>query len=232
MIEIILGLVIAAVVGGVAVAFTLSWEDTKKAVGGKKVSVLGERGTGKSHLIQFFSKGSIPEKYKPTEGVYIAEGRKFAVRDLEMKIDLEIEKLRDVDGSPDAYDQWKRSADEADIILYLLRVDLLFLHDKATAERIIQDIKQIVLWIKSRSGDKPKLFILGTHCDRDPKYAERNTNKDNVYIDTFRKLPCVRELISEAGGISNVKIVLGSMKSLPDTEFLVFNLFMQIAALS
>ena len=50
------------------------------------------------------------------------------------------------------------------------------------------------------------------------------------YVDKFRKLPIVSELVARGGGAQAAKVILGSMKTIPDTEVLVYQLFMQVAS--
>ena len=46
----------------------------------------------------------------------------------------------------------------------------------------------------------------------------------------FRRLPIVTELVARAGGAQQAKVVLGSMKTVQDTEALVYQVFMQVAS--
>ena len=108
-------------------AAALNWDKIVKVLKGRKIAVLGARleglPTGKTIMIQFLAKGSLPKKYKATnrpEKVKADRGR-FQLREL----DLVIKDMIDVPGSKNRYDAWKRTTKEADIVMYLLRVDFL-----------------------------------------------------------------------------------------------------------
>jgi hypothetical protein len=89
------------------------------------------------------------------------------------------------------------------------------------------DLKHIGDWLNARP-DRPLFFIIGTHCDLDSEFASLTADKSGDYLDKFRKLPIVMELVARGGGAQKAKVVLGSMKTIHDTEALVYQLFMQV----
>lgn len=214
---------LAALGGGVAVA--LNWETIVVALKGKRVAVLGARGVGKTHLVNFLSTGSIPEEYKQTVAPDKASKRRFQLKDL----DLKVKDSLDVPGDTAAYAEWKKQHDEADVVLYLLRADRLIARDSQVENRVKDDLKHIQEWLDARK-ERPHFLIVGTHCDLDPGFADLSPDKVGQYVDDFRKLPTVVELVARGGGAQRTKVVIGTMKTIPDTEALVYQVFMQVAS--
>lgn len=221
-IPIVIAVVAALAAAGTAVA--LNWDKIVIALQGNRLAVLGARGVGKTHLIKFLTTGSIPAEYKQTIRPEKASSRRFQLRDLNLKV----KDTRDLSGSDDAYAEWKNLHNEADIVLYLLRVDKVMSGDTQTEARVRKDMKHIGAWLKERT-QRPHFFIIGTHCDlTDPDLTKLPEDKVGEYVDRVRRLPIIKEAVLRGGGAQNTKVVLGSMKSLPETEALVYRLFMEV----
>lgn len=213
-------IVVAALAGGVA----LNWDRILVFLKGKRLAVLGERGVGKTHLVEFLSKGSIPSEYKQSSAEKTA-ARRFQLRDL----DLKIKDSMDVGGGQSFYAEWKELTTNADVVLYLLRADRLFARDAEVEERVRADLRHIGEWLSARKT-KPSVFIFGTHCDLDERFATLTPDRVGDYRDSFSRLPVVSEILMRAGGTGGAKIVLGSMKTVEQTERLVYELFRQVAS--
>lgn len=213
--------VVSALVGGATLA--AYWDDIIIAFKGKKLAILGARGVGKTHLSKFLSYGSIPEAYKQTVAPEKAASHRFQLKDL----DLKIKESLDLSGDKAAYAEWKELADQSDVIFYLVRADRLIDGDEDVEERARDDLRQIGRWLEARSA-RPLFFIVGTHCDLDREFAMLTDDTMGGYMDKFRKLSIVGELVARGGGGQLVKVVLGSMKTLHDTEALVYQIFMQV----
>ena len=222
---IVVVLAIAAVVGTVA---ALNWDEILIALKGKKLAVLGARTTGKTHLIKFLTDGSIPEEYRQTSESESTEGRRFKLKDLE----LTIKKSKDVPG-PRNFD-WEKivtgteKENGADIVLYLLRVDWIMKGDKRHEARVKKDIGQIKRWLNASPKEFP-LFIIGTGCDlTDKDLTALPEDQIGEYMDEISCMPFFRDIVLRGGGEKKVKLILGSLKSKPTTEVLVYALFNQI----
>jgi hypothetical protein len=214
---------VASLLVGTAVA--ISWDKVVKALKGKQIAVLGARGVGKTHLIQFLTLGSIPEEYKQTVAPEKTPSRRFQLRDLDLKVSESL----DVSGDKAAYNLWKELHQKADVVFYLLRADRLIAGDAIVEARVREDLKHIHSWRKEATSP-PRLFIIGTHCDLDPKFAGQSAPDFGNYVDKFQNLDTVMELVAQGGGTQQVKIVLGSMKSVETTEALVYQTFMQVVS--
>lgn len=213
----------------VAAAFTggaLFWDDIVVAWKGKRLAVLGARGVGKTHLVSFLATGSIPEEYKQTVAPEKASSRRFQLKDL----DIKVKESLDVSGDKAAYAEWKELHDQADVVFYLLRADRLFAGDGDVEARVRNDLRHIGDWLEARQEKRPRFFIIGTHCDHDPKFVCLSADKIGDYVDKFRRLPIVSEIVARGGGAQQAKVVLGSMKTEEDTEALVYLIFKQVAS--
>lgn len=218
-----IGFGVVSLLAGSAIA--LKWDSILVALKGKKVAVLGARGVGKTHLVKFLTTGSIPAEYKQTVAPEKSSARRFQLKEL----DLKIKDTLDVSGDKAAYGEWKELHDEADMVFYLLRADRLIEGDPDTEARVSDDLRHIGSWLEGRKA-RPRFFIIGTHCDFDTEFLSLSPDKVGDYADKFCKLPIVTELVARAGGSQQAKVVLGSLKSVRDSEALVYQVFMQVAA--
>ncbi len=107
---------------------------------------------------------------------------------------MNIPPLKQLPGFSEGYSVWKEAVSEADIVLYLLRVDQLMASHKPTENRVQKDIRQIKKWLdKLEEEDKRKkypLFIIGTHCDlTDPDFTTLPKDQTGSYVDKVRYMP-------------------------------------------
>jgi hypothetical protein len=214
---------LSLLIGGGATVIALNWDKIVLALKGKKIAVLGARGVGKTHLIRFLSTGSIPAAYKQTVAPEKASARRFQLCEL----DLKLKKTLDLSGDKAAYAEWKELHDSSDVVLYLLRADRLMVADAEVEARVRADLRHIGGWLEA-SSKRPRFFIVGTHCDLDSEFSGIPPDREGDYVDKFQRLPVMTELVARGGGAHLVKVVLGSMKKLEDTEVLVYRLFNQV----
>jgi hypothetical protein len=218
-----IGIGVVSLLVGTTIA--VKWDDIVVALKGKRLAVLGARGVGKTHLVKFLTTGSIPAEYKQTVAPEKASARRFQLNDL----DLKVKDSLDVSGDKAAYAEWKELHDQADVVFYLLRADRLIAGDSDVESRVRDDMRHIGGWLEARTS-RPRFFIIGTHCDFDAEFQATSPEKLGDYVDKFRRLPIVAELVARAGGAHQAKVVLGSMKTVQDTEALVYQVFMQVTS--
>jgi len=212
-----------AVVSALAgTTIAIKWDNIVIALKGKRLAILGARAVGKTHLFKFLTTGSIPTEYSQHMARKTTAHR-FQLKDL----DLKIRESLDLPGAEDAYPDWKKVFNEADFVFYLLRADRLLAGDSGVEQRVRADLRHIGEWLNNRIP-QPPLFIIGTFCDLDPEFKDLSPDKRGDYVDKFRRLPIVFELMAHAGGTWQNKVILGSMKSLLDTEALVYEIFNQV----
>lgn len=205
---------------GGAAALALLDEKVK----GKKFAVLGERGTGKTALINFLTKGTFSKEYAQTLMPEKTDSNHIELKDLELKI----EESKDIPGAEHFYGDWEDITKNADVVLYLLRVDELMAENKSTEERVKQDMRQIGNWLKETPKEFP-LFIIGTHCDLTvPDFTKLPKNKKGDYEDKMRGMSVFRDIELLGGGNKKVRVVFGSLKSKDATEDLVYKVIYQV----
>ena len=180
-------------------------------------------------MIDFLTTGSIPKKYKADQYAREVPGRRFQLR----KLKLNIPSLKHLPGFKEQYAIWKEVVTEADIVLYLLRVDQLMAGHKPTEDRVQKDIRQVKKWLDEleEEGNPKKypLFILGTYCDRtDPDLTALPADQTGSYVNKVRDMPIFQKIELLGGGGSKVRFVFGSLKTPDTTEDLVYQLFYQI----
>lgn len=212
---------IIALLAGSTIA--LNWDKIIIALKGKNIAILGAREVGKTHLLKFLTTGSIPTEYKQTVRPEKISAKRFKLSDL----NLNIKESLDVSGDTVAHAQWRELHDNADFVFYLIRADRIMIGDESAESRIRNDMRHISDWRKE-CKNPPQIFIIGTHCDLDPKYASITPQTAGNYFDEFQKLPIMSEILLRAGGTRNVKLTLGSMKTITDTEALVYQTLSQI----
>ena len=216
---------VAALAVGGTVAVSLNWDKVVIALKGKKLAVLGEREVGKTVLIKYLTTGTVKEEYEQTIGKTKTDANRFNLKDLS----LSIKKSYDVPGSKDDYIAWRSVTKEADIVLYLLRIDKLMKGDETTEKRVRRDMEHISRWLEENPKEYP-IFLIGTYCDStEPDFTKLPENKIGDYQDRVRELSIFKTielLLVKSGNEKRVK--LGSLKSKKDTERLVRDLLREI----
>jgi len=219
------GWIVTAVIGGIGVglAGAVLYQLVMNKWKGKRVAVLGARAVGKTTFLSFLTTGSIPENYEETLYSTECDGRRFQLKDLQLRIKDSF----DVGGAKhNICEEWKNEFIESDIVFYLLRADLLMNDDSDTVNRVRSDFNIIKDWVDELEvKERPTFYIIGTHCDLDILYSKLPEKNKAAYIDKFQLLPIIVDLRC-LGGVD--KVILGSMKTLEYTEALVYAIFKQV----
>jgi len=206
----------------------LSVEKINRKVKGKKFAVLGARQVGKTHLIEFLLNGTIPRVYKKTMTPVKTTRERILLREL----NLLVKESWDVSGDTSARAVWKDLVAEADFVLYLLRADQVLAGNTDVEARVKSDVRHVSEWIEQyQTTDKPKrLLLVGTHCDYNPEYKSKYNSDMAEFVDTFVKLPTINELVLRGGGLKKVKVIAGSMRTIQETEVLVYQMLREVLA--
>lgn len=220
LIPIFIALAVGSGVGGVIAS---NWENIKYALKGKKITVLGARAVGKTTLLKYMEKGILIERYKQTLDKQEVERTRIKLGDL----DIRLKKTDDVSGDKAAYGVWKKLFEEADLIFYVVRTDMLLKQDSSTEKRAEDDLRQIQGWIKE-CNSKKQFFIVGNHWDTDPDFKNLTSSQMGNYVDRFRSLPVVKKMTQLAGGAATVKVALGSLATEKDSDTLITTIFRQV----
>lgn len=175
---------------------------------GKKVTILGERGTGKTHLFHFLQHGKIPKGYIPTESLNKKENFTTKIKSSVGK-NVAFEDSVDVSGDDTFLNVWRDSCENADWIIYLLRADKVMASDMTSLNRIEADAAYISECLVERKVQPEKIVIVGTHCDLDPRYKNGFESK---YQDAFRRSRCIERLDCFFVGKPRPVILAGSLR--------------------
>jgi len=220
LIPIVIALAVGGVTGG---AIASNWENITYALQGKKIAVLGVRAVGKTTLLKYMEKGILIERYKQTLDKQEIERTRIKLGDL----DIRLQKTDDVSGDKAAYGVWKKLFEEADLVLYIVRTDMLLKHDSSTEKRSEDDLRQVQGWIKE-CNSKKQFFIVGNHWNSDPDFKNLTPDQMGDYVDRFRALPVVKKMTQLAGGAATVKVALGSLATEKDSDTLITAIFRQV----
>jgi GTPase SAR1 family protein len=217
-------IVIALAVGGVAGGVVASnWENITYALKGKKIAVLGARAVGKTTLLTYMEQGILIERYKQTLDKQEIERTRIKLGEL----NILLKKTDDVSGDKAAYAVWKKLFEEADLVLYIVRTDLLLNYDVSTEKRVEDDMRQIQGWIEG-CNLKKQFFIVGNHWSSDPDFKNITPDQRGNYVDRFRALTVVKKMTQLAGGAATVKFALGSLATEEDSDTLIEAIFRQV----
>jgi GTPase SAR1 family protein len=204
------------------------WDDILIKFKGKKIAVLGARGVGKSHLINFLTTGSLLEESAQTISSEPFPGKKLNLEGLGLVF---IKSGTDVPGGDNTgggYGEWKKVFLEADIVIYLLRADQLLSGDVNVQERIKRDADHLHGFIEERLKEKREpanLYIVGSHCDLNQDYKNCNKGLAGEFTDKFKELPVIRYITNRAGGEQKAAVILGSMETQSSTRKLTSDIF-------
>lgn len=205
-------------------------------IAGKEIAVLGDRETGKTHLQYFLHTRTIPGHYEQTLGqqrVRAGVARLIVVDGPTGKAKKEIVRLSrtyDVPGSAEAIDSWKAVVQRASILLYLFRADLVFHDDQAHLKRIREDADALARILRGIPRKIKGAALVGTHYDFVPGFQgpEQGTAfyKWHVGIEEKDTIKRARQVLG-ATLPARPALVVGSMKTLPQTQELLYRLFAQ-----
>lgn len=193
----------------------------KFAFEGKKLALLGAREVGKTNLFAFLSTEAVPKKYKQTTSVKKVGSNHIHIEDL----DFWMEESKDVPGSKIDRSDWRKSVESADMVFYLFRADLVKKGDRATIERVKSDISHIARWLQDNDvSGGCRLYLVGTHCDKDEEYVNTSHMKMGDYYDSYRSLSQYREIKRRSNFGGGSKLFLGSTDTKEEARKLVYKM--------
>ena len=188
-----------------------------------RLAVLGARRTGKTRILQLLSGKQPDDNYKQTLVPESISSHEILVRGSKIPVD----RMIDLPGSEQSYPEWKVALDRSSVAMYLLRADRLIAGDLSIENRARNDMTHIGKWLECLQT-KPRFFLVGTHCDLDPRFGELSEDTLGDYLDDFRRLPIMSELVMRAGGSERVKVAAGSLRHDLEWNSLLGNIFAQL----
>ncbi len=141
--------------------FYEKWDDIVKYFDGKKIVILGQRASGKTTLLHFLLNGTIPEKPGATIGVENVSVDSKSLKELNLEVTLS-NTQKDFSGCNGSYESWKTGAANADLLVYLFRIDEWILNTDQVEAYIRRDINNIM---QSDIKKDVAFFLIGTHLD-------------------------------------------------------------------
>lgn len=186
----------------------------------KKLAILGERGVGKTTLLSYITTGDFPKEAKQTVS---PQRSKASIFNLE-KIRQTISEIWDMPGGKDYYNEWKKQTEEADVVLYLFRINGFKGKEKSIAHisRVKRDLMQIKKWI---TKGKQRLILIGTYADKDEEFHKAKRANLGDYYDSFLNTLEMKEVKTICGGMSNFSVILGSLDTKKGAEIICSEIF-------
>jgi hypothetical protein len=202
---------------------------------GRNIAILGERETGKTHLHYFLRTRTIPSQYTQTLGqerVQASVARLVAVGATGQpeKAVLRLQRGYDVPGSAEAINSWKAVLERAAILLYLFRADWVFHKDEEHLQRIREDADALATILRGLPRRLSGAALVGTHYDCVPGYQGPEHGsafyKWHTEMEDKPTITQARQILA-AQLYRTPALVVGSMKTLPQTQELLYRLFSQ-----
>jgi GTPase SAR1 family protein len=188
---ILIAAAVGALVGGtLVVTISINWESIVKAWSGKRLAITGAESTGKTILMRYLTNGVIPQQYTPTQ---VSEKTKSHIYKLE-DLKLALKESLDVPGVGIARDQWESLVKQSDVVLYLVRADLLLEGNKYTEDRLKNDTGLMSPWLKG--GKDKHCFVIGTWADKIPGFRDPDGNVLNALANRFSNHPALIQAVS------------------------------------
>ena len=205
--------------GSVVVVIAINWEAIVAAWSGKRLAIVGAETTGKTVLLRFLTGGIIPERYNPTR---VAEQTNVKTFKLE-QLKLVLKKTYDVPGVKLARDEWKSLVEDCDVLLYLVRADLLLSGDNDTAERLRNDAQLINTWLRQK---EKACFIIGTFADKISGYRDLDGEGLVALGNKFSSNPTLIQAVSSlrTEHTKIVHVLIGSQEKVSDQQRLVMEI--------
>ena len=200
-----------ALVTAIAGYFTYdNWYDIVTYFSGKKIVILGQRATGKTTLMHFLMHGEMVENPSATIGVETVSGKSLDALKFKVKIS---DTQKDYPGCNGSYEIWKTAATEADILVYLFRIDEWMLDTEKTEAAIQGHINNIM---QSTMKKNVPLFLIGTHLDLLDKIEFTNSEEKNQFIAEIINEPFFKGI--QHSFINDDRVAHISLGSLKDRE--------------
>ena len=183
----------------------------------KKLAILGERGVGKTTLLSYITTGSFPKEAKQTVSPQKSKRSIFKLGSIRQNIST----IWDMPGGKDYYNEWKKQTADADVVLYLFRIDGFKYKDISHILRVKKDLNQIKKWLTKEK----RLILIGTYADKDKDFYEAKKSRLGDYYDKFLGTPEMREINKICGGTSNFSVILGSLGSVNEAKNICEEIF-------
>ncbi len=206
-------LIIWAIVAGTAVLIGtttyLNWDAIMNYFYGKRLAILGAKGTGKSTLVDFLTYGEFEDKKSGGKTSFRkTKSNVFKLNDLRFHIKEGI----DITGSEDFVKDWKKNIIDSDYTFYMIDSSRVYNQDKEYITLIERHLSLIGTHY-TNTNRKDKVCIICVFCDKIPDYENDSQNivtiLNAILHKAFLHVDCHR--------------FFGSLVTEKDKEELVYN---------
>ncbi|MER3386861.1 MAG: GTPase domain-containing protein [Microcella pacifica] len=167
----------------------------------KKLTILGAQRVGKTTLFQTLRDGKPPKRSKYT--VDPEPGMEFTLR-LKGK-DVRFAIPKDMPGHDGvAFPTWRAAFESSDQVWYLFRADLIASGDVATIQLVTSHLTLLKVWLKSMSGPKPSVLLVGTFADQVSDYS-------HSHEDVLKRVADCAPIKAGQVQLNNAELVVGSL---------------------
>lgn len=181
---------------------------------GKSITILGRQEVGKTTLLHFLSKGTLPAHRTRTPDPLPGETFTLPVQG---KGNVLFTVPKDLPGHTEpAYKDWKNGFESSDFVWYLFRSDLIVAGDEAELKIVGEHLDHLVDWytdLREKKAATPRVIFVGVFADKDPSYSD-----DGAFENLVKVAPVVKQ---NAVKLGKADIVIGSQVSKADAERLV-----------
>lgn len=183
---------------------------------GKKIAVLGERGTGKTRLLNFITEGKVTDNPQTAYPIKVPAAVSTIGNDT-----VVISNTLDVPGGPRSDTEWERVFKKADHVFYLFNAEKLLKDYSSTRKRIESDIRRMDEWLEGMGSDNFKITFIGTHCDLVDGFADSSDFHIGDFHDKFLSMDIFNFWNCKSKQWNNVKLVLGSLLDKKSIEYVI-----------
>jgi GTPase SAR1 family protein len=196
--------------GAVAISAYALWKLRRRRY---RIAVLGARHSGKTTLINSWHGKWIADEYDPgrTNAPEIYKKTKLTTEGLRLTFYY----LADVSGETNAWPQWEDRTRESRYVLYLLDARALAGYldhiEQRNWQRLESDVGRIADWMGE--GNAELCLLVVTHTDQDSRFQKLGQEEYRESV-----VAQIDPLLLKLGGPRKVRVVVGSLKTLPAAE--------------
>ena len=226
MIPLLIRLVVATILG-----YWLS-DSQKQKLNGKKIAILGARGSGKSRLFEFIATDKLGDvsQYNQTKSQE-SVGEKYDIKEEITKdfggfsITFDLLHSYDVGGSEANYEVWKKGVANANFLLYLVNSQKLLAKTRESKEyhQTIKSDIQTIAEIARGNNQLENICIVATFFDKLDYFDNANEVERCIL-----KHPVILESQIRLGGMQKCKVQIGSLETKTKAEELFINILQTI----
>ena len=228
MIPLLIGLIgggLAAIVG-----YWLS-DSQKQKLNGKKIAILGARGSGKSRLFEFIATDELGDvsQYNQTKSQE-SVGKKYGIEEITkdfggFSITFDLLHSYDVGGSEANYEVWKKGVANANFLLYLVNSQKLLAKTRESKEyhQTIKSDIQTIAEIARGNNQLENICIVATFFDK-LDYFDNANEVERCILNH----PVILESQIRLGGMQKCKVQIGSLETKTKAEELFINILQTI----